>query len=64
MLSSAVTYRVALARIDDLRLQADERPVGNPVSAHLGGRKLRRAVQAHRVQVPSASSRGRVVPLG
>ena len=52
MLNSDLTYRVALARIDDLRLQADHGQVGNSVKARLGRRSSRRAGQPRQVRVP------------
>ena len=55
MLNSEVSYRVALARIDDLRLRAEHGRVGNPASARLGRRNPRRAGQGRRVRVPRLS---------
>lgn len=60
MLNSDLTYRVALARIDDLQLQANERRFSNLANARLGRRKPRREGQARRVRVP----RARVIRFG
>ena len=52
MLNSDLTYRVALARIDDLRLQAEHGRAGNSVTAHMGRRSSGRAGQPRLVRVP------------
>ena len=60
MLNSDVTYRVALARIDGLRLQAEHGRVGNSAKARLGRRSSQRAGQARQERV----ARRRVIRFG
>lgn len=55
MLNSEVSYRVTLARIDDLRLQAEQERIGKLVSGGLGRRHSRRAGRVRRGRVPRLS---------
>jgi hypothetical protein len=51
MLNSDLTYRVARARIDDLRVEAEHRRVGDSVKARLGRRSSQRTGPAPQVRV-------------